>query len=221
MPRASRHSDLRALPGARALEKRQAIVKAARGLVAQAGFRDAQMVDVAQRAGVALATLYRYFPSKAELMIEVVHLVSQRELAVTAAAAAGNGQAIERLTSAVWTFASRALRGRKMAHALLAEATEPEIEAVRQTYRRKLARIFETIIEQGVHNRDLPEQDIRAASSCIVGSLNEGLIGPLARDNRTQSEERFKQVRAIVIFCVRGVASKDDAFVLPNFGNDR
>jgi AcrR family transcriptional regulator len=71
------------------------------------------MVDVAERAGVALGTLYRYFPSKAELMIEVVHLVSERELAVAAAAVTGNEPAIERLATSDWTFASRALRGRK------------------------------------------------------------------------------------------------------------
>jgi AcrR family transcriptional regulator len=221
MPRASRHSNLRAVPSPRSIERRQAIVTAARDLVAQAGFRDAQMVDVAQQAGVALGTLYRYFPSKAELMIEVIHLVSERELAVTAAAAAGSESAIERLAASAWTFASRALRGRKMAHALLAEVTEPEIEAVRQTYRRKLARVFETIIEQGIRNGDFPRQDIQAAGACIVGSLIEGLIGPLARGNRAQSEERLKQTRAAVAFCIRGVSRKDDGFVLPDFGKDR
>jgi AcrR family transcriptional regulator len=220
MPRPSRHSNLRAVPTPRSIERRQAIVKAARDLVAQAGFHATQMVDVAQRAGVALGTLYRYFPSKAELMIEVIHMVSERELAVAAAAAAGSESAIERLAISAWTFASRALRGRKMAHALLAEVTEPAIEAVRQTYRRKLARVFETIIEQGIRNREFPAQEIQAAGACIVGSLIEGLIGPLAVENRAQAE-RLKQTRAAVAFCVRGVSRNDDAFVLPDFGKDR
>ena len=44
------------------------------------GFRDTQMNAVAEKAGVALGTLYRYFPSKAELMVEVVANVAQREV---------------------------------------------------------------------------------------------------------------------------------------------
>jgi AcrR family transcriptional regulator len=41
-------------------------LRAARNLVAQVGFSDAQMVTVAERAGVALGPLYRYFPSKVD-----------------------------------------------------------------------------------------------------------------------------------------------------------
>jgi hypothetical protein len=63
---------------------------------------------------------------------------------------------------------------RKMAHALLAEVTELEIEAVR---RRKLARVFETIIEKGIRKGDFPRQHIQAAGACIVASLIEDLIG--------------------------------------------
>jgi AcrR family transcriptional regulator len=197
------------------IEKRATILRAARDLVAAVGFRDAQMTTVAQSAGLALGTLYRYFPSKAELMIEVVSQVSQREVDAAAGVAMGEGSAAERLALTAWTFASRALRGRRLAHALVAEPVEPAIEAVRLKYRRKLGRVFETIIEQGIRDNEFPMQDVHAAGACIVGSLFEGLVGPLALDTLTTDPERHDHAVAIVGFCLRGVSGQPATFAPP------
>jgi AcrR family transcriptional regulator len=191
------------------LTKRAAILRAARELIREAGFRDTQMNAVAETAGVALGTLYRNFPSKAELMVEVVAEVAQREVDAVAKIATEDGTAAERVSACAWLFASRALLGRKMAHALIAEAVEPEIESARLKYRRKLARIFEGIIEQGIRDREFPAQDLQASAACIVGSLFEGLVGPLALDSLSPAE-RQRQAKAIVAFCVRGTSGKLD-----------
>ncbi|MCU1484274.1 MAG: TetR/AcrR family transcriptional regulator [Actinomycetia bacterium] len=49
-------------------ERRDAIVEAAVELVGRHGPDDLQMRDVSERSGAALATLYRYFPSKDQLV---------------------------------------------------------------------------------------------------------------------------------------------------------
>ncbi|MGN5479589.1 TetR/AcrR family transcriptional regulator [Cupriavidus basilensis] len=164
----------------RGADKHPLILKAARDLVSRSGFREAQMTAIADAAGIAIGTLYRYFPSRTELMVEVVKTTAQREVDVVAGIAMGDGTACERLGAAAWTFASRALRGRRLAHALVAEPVEPEVEAARLTYHRALSRVFKTIIEQGVADGEFPAQDAAASADCIVGCLFEGLVAPLS-----------------------------------------
>ncbi|MFE9924513.1 TetR/AcrR family transcriptional regulator [Streptomyces sp. NPDC005774] len=56
----------------RQLARRVAILRAASELGAREGLVGVQMLDVAKEAGVAIATLYRYFPSKTHLFTAVL-----------------------------------------------------------------------------------------------------------------------------------------------------
>src|SRR6476646_10114879 len=94
-------------------DNRARILAAARALVAAGGWRHAHIATVAEKAGVATGTVYRYFPSKAELFAEVLSNVSRRERDVVAAIVDGDGTPAARLRGAVRTFARRALRGRR------------------------------------------------------------------------------------------------------------
>ncbi|WP_250213021.1 TetR family transcriptional regulator [Acrocarpospora catenulata] len=64
-----------AAPGVRTRsqhQRRKRIVQAAAALASRGGVEAMQMRTVAERAGVALGTLYRYFPSKMDLVVAVV-----------------------------------------------------------------------------------------------------------------------------------------------------
>ena len=111
---------------ARNAETRRRIVASARDLIARGGYAEAQIAAVASRARVATGTVYRHFPSKADLFAEVFREASQHEVdAVAAAAGESGGSAVARIAAAVETFARRALRGRRLAWALIAEPAQP------------------------------------------------------------------------------------------------
>ncbi len=122
---------------------RVAILEAARALVGQGGFRAAQMSAVAAAAGVATGTIYRYFPTQIDLFAEVFRGNSQREVDAMQAAASSAGSCSQRLSLAVTTFITRALRNRRLAYALIAEPVDPQVEAERLNYRRAYARVLE------------------------------------------------------------------------------
>ena len=103
---------------ARNAETRRRIVAAARDLIARGGYAEAQIATVASRARVATGTVYRHFPSKADLFAEVFREASQHEVDAVAAAGESGGSAVARIAAAVETFARRALRGRRLAWAL-------------------------------------------------------------------------------------------------------
>src|SRR5262249_56662037 len=70
------------------------LVHAAAEVIQEGGWGSASVGAIAKRAGVAAGTLYRHFPSKAELFLEVFRTVSERELtAMTTAQAAVTGLA--------------------------------------------------------------------------------------------------------------------------------
>jgi len=48
---------------ARLADNRARILRTARQLVAESGFRETQIASIAASAGVAVGTVYRYFPT--------------------------------------------------------------------------------------------------------------------------------------------------------------
>lgn len=54
-------------------DRQERILRAAARLGAEHGLERMQMGEVAKEAGVAIATLYRYFPSKNDLFVGVLH----------------------------------------------------------------------------------------------------------------------------------------------------
>src|SRR3954453_4373539 len=61
-----------ALPTEAQRARRRRILRAAAELATEGGFDAVQMREVAERADVALGTLYRYFPSKIHLLVSVL-----------------------------------------------------------------------------------------------------------------------------------------------------
>ena len=62
-------------------ERERRIVKAAERLFARKGYAEVAMEDVAARAGLAVGTIYNYFPSKSALLLAIVRRETESLLA--------------------------------------------------------------------------------------------------------------------------------------------
>jgi AcrR family transcriptional regulator len=194
-------------PVASAPDTRERLVGAAREVIESGGYAAASVAAIAERAGVATGTLYRHFPSKAELFVEIVRSASRRELeALREASASAAGSFAERLDAVVETYARRALRKRTLAWALVYEPADPLVDAERLAYRREYTRQMAGFLRAGIAAGEIPDQDVELTAAAIVGVISEVLVGPLSPfADRTAAEEEV--VAAIVRFCRDGVVA--------------
>jgi len=166
---------------ARRLATREAIVAAALAQVAAGGYASASVHAVAARAGVAVGSVYRHFPSKSELFAEVFRRASHRELDVVVEVSAADGRAAsERIAAAVEAFCRRALAGPVLAYALIAEPVDPAVEFERLRLRTGYRDAFAQVLDDGVARGELRPHDTRTVAAALVGALGEALVGPLS-----------------------------------------
>lgn len=185
---------------ARLADKRKRILEAARTLVSEGGWPEAQVGHVAAAAGLATGTVYRYFPSKAELCVEVLSTVSQHEVDVLDAIANGTEPPGQRLHAAVRAFVSRAMRNRRLAYALIAEPCDPEIDQARLTYRHAISKQIMRIVCDGqAAGAFRAALDPNIAATVIVGGFMEALVGPLSPLNAefASGAENAQAVRSL------------------------
>jgi AcrR family transcriptional regulator len=193
---------------ARKAETRARIITAARELIAQGGYVAASVAAVADRAGVAVGTVYRHFHSKSALFAEVFREASQHEADAMRASleASPDAPATERLGAGFETFARRALRGRRLAWALLAEPVDPAVEAERLELRRNYRDMIAAVIADGVARGELPAQDPEATAAALVGAAAESMLGPLSPTANGGDAEAT--VAALVNFCIRAIGKE-------------
>jgi AcrR family transcriptional regulator len=189
--------------------RHDAILAAARDLAAEGGMAAVQIAPVAARAGVAAGTVYRYFPSKTDLVAALVAALSELELATLEGAANAAPGPLSALAAAITTFAARSLERRRLAFALITEAVEPDVDQARAAYRRALVGAFERLIRKAVAGAHLPEQDAALAASALVGALVEGLIGPLAPAVGDDPGKARERVQMLALFALRALGVVD------------
>ena len=194
---------------ARRAETRGRIVTAARELIAEGGYVAAQVAPVADRAGVAVGTVYRHFPSKSDLFAEVFREASQHEVdAMAEAVHASTGPAPERIAAGVEAFARRALAGRRLAWALLAEPVDPAVEAERLHFRHSYRDLMAEVLAEGVDTGELPPQDVEVTAAALIGAIGETMVGPLSPTANGNGGDPETLIASLLNFCTRAIGEE-------------
>ncbi len=191
---------------ARKAQTRQNLLNQGLTLVNEGGFKSVTISSVAKRADVATGTVYRHFTSKSHLCTEIFQLGTEREVGKVRDALAQEGDVATLLENATRVFMQRAIKGRQLAYAMIAESVDSELDEERKRYREVWAHTYEPILQRGVNEEVLPKQNVAISAAAMVGAMAEVLVGPLSPS--TRHLEVNELIDAMVDFCLRSVGAK-------------
>ena len=187
--------------------RQAAIMAAARSLARDSGIAAVQIVPVAQRAGIASGTVYRYFPSKDDLVGAVVGAFAEGELAALRRAAAAAPGPLSALAAGIMTFALRMLEERRLAWAILADPGAGGAPAGRLAFRRALTDTFKELIQAATAAGHLPSDEPPCAAAALIGAILEGLL--LIPEETPSSDDRGREAQALTLFALRALGVGD------------
>jgi hypothetical protein len=127
------------------------------------------------------------------------------------------GSAAERIAAGVEVFARRALRGRRLAWALLAEPVDPAVEAERLHFRHSYRDLMAEVLSEGIEAGEVPPQDVDATAAALIGAIGEAMLGPLSPVNngsflperpRTNGGDPEALIASLVNFCTRAIGEE-------------
>jgi TetR/AcrR family transcriptional regulator, fatty acid metabolism regulator protein len=161
---------------AAALEKRDAILRAATQVFARRGYFQSQVADVARAAGVAAGTVYLYFRSKDDLLVSIFERTMKETLAEGRAAIAAVGDPRERLRRIARLHLERMGRDRDLAVVFQVELRQSTkfMERFSSTYLRDyLGIIRDTISEGQAAGTFRATVNPTVAAKALFGALDE------------------------------------------------
>ena len=172
------------------LARRAKIIEAVIDLIADVGADAVQMRDVAQRSGVALATVYRYFSSKEHLLAAALEDWQKR---LTRRVLAAAGPAEEGPLPGILDYLQRAQRAfhrNPRMTALMLQAmtsTDPEAKTAIDHMGRTNVEMFDRLLE-GVAPEQIPDVSF-GLNAALTSALTAVLTGALTLDESLRRVE--------------------------------
>lgn len=159
-----------------ARRNRERVIEAARACFAEYGL-EAQMDDIAQKAGVGVGTVYRHFPTK-EALVEAIAEQRFARLAAYAREALGEPDPWEAFSSLMWRGARLQAEDRAVAQVM---ASQPGAMSKAARERTDLYESTSELIRRaqkaGVLRKDVVTDDVPMIM-CGLGRIIEGAGGP-------------------------------------------
>jgi AcrR family transcriptional regulator len=175
MKRASKKTRLRrsgrsrlSIGARRSPEAESAILAAARGLLTARGYAGFSIDEVARQAGAGKATIYRWWPTKADLFIAVYSIEKAAAIAVPDTGSLAQDLAI--YTRDLWRFWHEAACGRAF-RALIAEAqgSDAALDALRTRFLPERAKGPRLIFERAAARGEIAGAEVEVRLQLYLG----------------------------------------------------
>ncbi|MBV8787373.1 MAG: TetR family transcriptional regulator [Mycobacterium sp.] len=179
-------------------DRRLQLLSAAERLFAERGFLAVRLEDIGAVAGVSGPAIYRHFPNKESLLVELLVGISTRLLAGARDVRARNSEAAEALEGLIDFHLDFALgepdliriQDRDLEH--LPEAAEKQVRKAQRQYVEVWVGVLREL------NPHLVEADARLAAHAVFGLLNSTPHSMKAPDNSRSKPVRVVRSRAVL-----------------------
>jgi AcrR family transcriptional regulator len=177
---------------------RNAILDAAEAVFAERGFHGARIQDIAERARIAVGTVYNHFADKDEVLSALLDERTEGLLAQVRAGGAGAPAAsrgfrasLEARVAGMLAYVEqhRAFFAIANEHGLFAGAVAPSARSSARGERVETFRaVFRAIVEEGIASGDLEPLDPDALARFLGGTMRAFILSSLAEGGRNVQE---------------------------------
>ena len=192
--------------------RRDQMLSAAATLIAERGFSDTRIADVAERVGASPALVIYYFGTKDSLLTEALRWSERSFYAATEEMLRTTTKLRERLEILVeWTLVSEtqtALTGDwGLWFDLWAQAfRHPEVKKDRAELDRQWRDLIARVVQAGIDAGEIGQVDVETFA-IMWGSLLDGLVVQVALDDPVVTAERARKVALEVAYKELGLVA--------------
>jgi len=176
------------------------ILRVAAEVLAQKGYYNASLEEIADRLDLAKASLYHYFDSKEALLTACLETVAEEAIRRLSVVASGPGTTPERLRGVIIEqLRILTVEYPELARLFLAHPEWPEtVQARIREWHARHDAVFKGLIEEGVKSGELADIDVSLVRHNLTGALN---FVPFwfKPEGRFSAEEAFEAVADSVL----------------------
>jgi TetR/AcrR family transcriptional regulator len=190
---------------------RNAILESAEAVFAERGFHGARIQDIAQRARIAVGTVYNHFEHKDEVLFALLEERTEELLAQLLPMPGDPRSFPERLTVRVARVLGYVLRHRAFftianEHGLFAGAAPAQAPTSSRRLRQleKFRTVFRALVKEGVASGDLERLEVDALVRFLGGTIRAFMLSSLA-DQTTDADD---QARTVVDLFLHGAGKR-------------
>jgi AcrR family transcriptional regulator len=174
------------------VEKREEILKASSHLFAQFGLRKTSVDEIASRARVAKATIYKYFHSKEDIFIAVVNQEAAALIEAMQRATEKGTAAREKIRAYLVTKMSEIRTHTNLYRAIRDSIDEqwPQIESIREFFLKTETELIKQILDDGIKRGELALLNPGMLAS-VIATTSKGMEIPWLLDNLSGELDKF------------------------------
>jgi AcrR family transcriptional regulator len=180
---------------------RAAILEAASSLFSESGYEETAIQQIAERADTGVGTLYGYFPSKEDILKEVLRENSNHAVERYLAAVTADTPAIDRICTSLATFAEYIRENRTVLIAVFQIAARDR--RLDETPMEGLVRAYEAMLLDGITAGTLKPVPVATTARLLLGTYLQAMLGigiwSGRRDDSQTDRELEEVVRALLV----------------------